>query len=239
MREILEDAAIVYRSEAENLLIIPGLAVVLGPICVLIASSGLGAAFLSVPLLMAIYLLTYAVSLRAAYFAFNSESPDPARAFVSTLQRLPSVIVASAPMALLMVAVSISALIVSDEGFPPLAFGVGLLGAVAAMVWMARHAYDLPLIMAYGVGGLDALRAGRNVADTAPRWTVRVFFATVLPLMIGWLISWGLWAAISPAFGAAVFAALAAVWLPFAALSFVNACSRLVSEQPAANAAAL
>ena len=237
MREILEDAAIVYRHEAEYLLIIPGPAVVLGPLWVLIASSGLGAAFLSVPLLMAIYLLTYAVSLRAAHLVFESEALDPARAFLGTLQRLPSVIVASTPITVLMVAVSTSALIVSDQGFSSLAFGVGLLGAFAALVWMARHAYDLPLIMAYGVGGFEALRAGRNVLDTAPWWTARLYAAAGLPLMIGWLICWGLWVALSPAFGAAVFAALAAVWIPFAALSFVNACTRLVSEQPATNPA--
>lgn len=237
MREILEDAAIVYRYEAENLLIIPGPAVVLGPLCVLIASSGLGAAFVSVPLLVAMYLLTYAVSLRAAHLMFDNEAPDPARAFVGTLQRLPSIIVVSAPIALLMVVVSTSVLLLSDEGFPPLAFGVGLVGAFAALVWMGRHAYDLPLIMAYGVGGFEALRAGRNVLDTAPWWTARLFAAAGLPLMIGWLICWGLWAALSPAFGAAVFAALAAVWIPFAALSFMNACMRLVSEQPATNSA--
>jgi hypothetical protein len=233
MREVLEDAAIVYRSEAENLLIIAGPAVVLGPLCVLIASSGLGAALLSVPLLMTVYLLTYAVSLRAAHSVFGSEEPDPARAFLGTLHRLPSIIVASTPIVLLMATASTSALIVSDQGFSTLAFGIGLLAAFVALTWIARHAYDLPLILTYRVGGFEALRAGRHVLDTAPSWTARVFVATGLPLAIGWMICWGLWAALSPAFGAAVFAALAAIWLPFAALSFVNACTRLVSEQPA------
>ncbi len=233
MREVLEDAAIVYRYEAESLLMIAGPAVVLGPLCVLLASSGLGAALLSIPLLMTVYLLTYAVSLHAAHLAFGSEAPDPARALFGTLHQLPSVTIAAGPIALGMAAALTSSLDVSDQGFSAMAFGIAVLGAAVAVVWMARHIYDLPLIMAYDVSGLKALRAGRSVADTAPAWTARVFFATVLPLVISWLICWGLWAAISPAFGASVFAALAAVWLPFAALSFVNACTRLVSEQPA------
>lgn len=237
MREILEDAAIVYLQEAESLLIVSGPAVVFGPLCVLIASSGLGAAFISVPSLVAVYLFTYAVSISAAQLALDSEAPDPPRAFLGTLQRVPSIVVASVPIALVVVAVLIGALIVSDEGFPLLAFGVGFLGTVAALMWMARHAYDLPLILAYGVGGVEALRAGRNVFDTAPWWTARLFAATGLPLTFGWLICWGLWATLSPAFGAAVFAALAAVWMPFAALSFVNACTRLVSDQPTTNTA--
>ena len=227
----LEDAAIVYRHEARNLLIITGPAVVLGPLCVLIASSVLAAALLIVPLLMAIYLLTYAVSLRAAHLVSHGDSPDPVRAFLGTLPRLPAIVMASTPIALLLVAVSTSALIVSDQGFPSLAFGVGLLGAFIALAWMARHAYDLPLIMAYDVGAFEAIRAGRNVLDKAPWWTARVFAASGLPLMIGWLICWGLWAALAPTFGAAVFAALAAVWIPFAALSFVTARTRLDSEQ--------
>ena len=233
MREILEDAAVVYRYEAENLLTVAAPAILLGPLLVLIAASGLLAAIASVPVLMAVYLLTYGASLRAAKLVFDSDEPDPARAFLESLSCLPSVIIVFAPIALIMGAAATSALIVADQGFPLAAFGVGLFGAFVALSWAARHAYDLPLILSYGVGGFDALRTGKHMLDTAPSWTARVFVATGLPLIVAWLICWGLWAALSPAFGAAVFAAVVAFWLPFAALAFVSACSRLVRQDAA------
>ena len=233
MKEILEDAAVVYRHEAESLLIIAAPAIVLGPVGVLIAASGLRAGIISIPLLMVLYLLTYASSLRAAKLVFQSDEPDPMSAFMGMMAKLPAILIAFTPIGLLMAATVVASLIVANEGFPLVAFALGLFGTFVALTWMAKHAYDLPLILAYGAGGLEALRAGRNVLDTAPAWTARIFVATALPIMGGWLICWGLWAALSPAFGAAVFAALAALWMPFAALSFMNACTRLVSQDMA------
>lgn len=230
MKEILEEAAVVYRHEGESLLIIAAPAIVLGPLCVLIASAGLRAAFASIPVVMIVYLLTYAASLRAAKLVLESQEPDPARAFIESLLRLPSVIVASAPVALLMAAAPVAALLIANEGYVMVAFGVGLAAGLVALSWTARHVYDLPLIVGYDIGGFEALRAGRNVLDTAPGWTSRVFIATDLPLIIAWLVCWGLWAALAPAFGAVVFAAVAALWVPFAALSFTGACMRLVSD---------
>ncbi len=238
MREVLEDAAVVYRHEAESLLIVAAPAVVLGPVCVLIAASGLRAAIAIIPVMMVVYLLTYAASLRAAKLVLTSDEPDPTVVFVESLSRLPSAIIAFAPIALLLAATSASALIVSDQGYPLIAFGVGLLGAFTALAWMARHTYDLPLVLGYGIGGFEALRAGRNVLAMAPSWTARIFVATGLPLIVAWLLSWGLWAALAPAFGAAVFAAFAALWLPFAALCLVGACTQIVSEDAAIETAA-
>ena len=233
MREILEDAAIVYRQEAENLLIVAAPAVVLGPVCVLIAASGLQAAIISIPVLMVLYVLTYATSLRAARLILQSDEPDPLSAFASTLAKLPAILILLAPFGLLMATTAAASLIVANEGYALTAFALGLFGALVTLAWVARHAYDLPLVLAYGVGGFEALRAGRNVLETAPAWNARIFVATGLPLMGSLLICWGLWTMLSPAFGASVFAALAALWMPFAALSFMGACTRLVGQDAA------
>lgn len=230
----MEDAAIVYRHEAESLLIVAAPAVVLGPVCVLIAASGLQAAMISIPALIVLYLLTYATSLRAAKLVFQSDEPDPLSAFASTLAKLPAILIAFAPIGLVIATTAVASLIVANEGFPLIAFGLGLSGSLVALSWMSRHAYDLPLILAYGVDGLQALQAGRNVLQTAPAWTSRIFVATGVPLLATWLICWGLWAVLSPAFGAAVFAAVVALWMPFAALSFMGACTRLVSQDATA-----
>lgn len=234
MREILEDAAIVYRHEAENLLIVAAPAVVLGPVCVLIAASGLRAAFATIPVLMVVYLITYSASLRAAKLVLDSDEPDPMSAFAGTLAKLPAILIVFTPFGLLISTTAAASLIVANQGFALGAFALGLFGALVTLAWAAKHAYDLPLILAYGVGGFEALRAGRNVLETAPAWNARIFVATVLPLMGSWLICWGLWAILSPTFGASVFAALTALWMPFAALSFMGACTRLVGLDSAA-----
>ena len=231
MREVLEEAAVVYRHEAESLLIVAAPAVLLGPLCVLIASSGLRAAIASVPVLMIVYVFSYAASLRAARLVLDSDEPDPARVFFETVARLPSIVVAFAPIGLALGVATACAFYVANEGLSLVAFALGLLGGVVTLAWAARHTYDLPLVVGYGVGGFDALRSGLQVLEVAPGWTARIFVATGLPLIVAFLVCWGLWFLIAPAFGAVVFAAIAAAWLPFAALSFTGACIRLVSDE--------
>jgi len=231
MREILEDAAVVYRHEAESLLIVAAPAVVIGPVCVLIASAGLPAALVCVPIMLVVYLLTYGASLMAAHLVYDSQEPDPGRAFLGAIARFPALLVAFAPAGGMMIAAAVAALIVADAGWTFVAFAIGVLAAFVALSWIARHVYDPPLVVAYGLSGLQALRAGRSVQDGAPGWTARVYVATGLPLIGAWLLCWAFWMVLSPAFGAAVFAALTAVWMPFAALTMVAACSRLVAGE--------
>jgi hypothetical protein len=230
MREILEDAAIIYRHEVESLLIIAAPAAVLGPMGVLIAGTGLRVALAALPIVLLVYLAAYAACVAAARFALGNDDPDPGRSYLEALARAPAVLVAAGPGLLLIGGSIASALVIANEGFRLLALAVVLAGAGGTIWWAARHPYDLPLILAHDARGSEALRAGPQLAERAHEWTRWLLAATGLPLLLALLLSWGLGALIKPAFGAAFFAALLALWLPFAALVLTSACDRLVGE---------
>ena len=230
MREILEDAAIIYRHEVESLLIIAAPAVVLGPMGVLIAGAGLRIALAVIPIVLLIYLATYAACVSASRLALGNDDPDPGRSYLEALGKAPMLLVAAGPGALLIGGSVASAFIIADEGFRLVALAVVLGGTGAAIWWVARHVYDFPLILAHDAGGSQALRAGPRLADLSEEWTRWLLAAISLPLLLALVLSWGLGAMIKPAFGGAFFAALLALWLPFAALCLTAACDRLVGE---------
>lgn len=233
MREILEDAAVVYRQEAEGLLIIVSPAIVLGPVLVVVAASGLRAGLAAIPAFLLLYLAAYAACVRAAGLVLSNQQPDPRLAYLSMLRQAQDVVRAAAPLGLLLAVVLASVFFLSDEGFHYLGLAVGLLGAAAAIHWSVRHAYEYQLILVHDLGAKDAREVGRHLAEGRVPLTVAFLTAIGLPLLAAALASWGLAAAVNPAFGGAVLASALALWLPFAALCLTDSCLRLVDRTAA------
>jgi hypothetical protein len=231
MRKILEDALITYRQEASNLLIFVGPAVVVGPIAVLIAASGLPAALAMLPVFLLLYLATYAACVRAAASVLHNLSPDPGMAYLEVLSGAPYVLRAAAPGAALLAGVAGVALVLGDLVAPLLGLAVAWLGGGGVLLWLARHAYDQPLILAHGLRTDDVARAGEQLAEDGFLWTLTLLTVVALPLLLAGLLAWGLAAVVTAPFGAAVFALAVALWLPLPALSLTIACSRLVGDQ--------
>lgn len=233
MRDILEDAAIIYRQEAESLLIIVAPAIVLGPILAMISASGLMPALVTVPVFLLLYLAAYAACVRAAGFVLDNQEPEPGSAYLGVLSSALEVIRAAAPGGFLLAVAWASALVLIGLGFPLLALAIGLLGTAAAFPWASRHAYDQPLILVHEVRAVEAVRVGSHFAEAFKSWTMILLAVVSLPLLAAVLLSWGLAAAVTPSFGGAVFALALALWLPFSALSLTGACARLVGAADA------
>ncbi len=233
MRKILEDALITYRQEAANLLIFVGPAVVVGPIAALIAASGLVTALAMLPVFLLLYLATYAACVRAAGSVLNNLSPDAGTAYLEVLGGAPEVLRAAAPGAALLAGVAGGALVLGDLVAPLLGLAVAWLGGGCVLLWLARHAYDQPLILAHGMRTDDVARVGEQLAEDGFLWTLTLLTVVGLPLLVGGLLALGLAAVVTAAFGAAVFALAVALWLPLSAISLTIACSRLVGDEVA------
>lgn len=233
MRETLEDAAITYRQEAENLLLVAAPAMVLGPALVLTAAAGLKPALFSIPLLLILNVAVYAASVRAAGLVLGNAEPEPGAAYFGALQKTQSVIRAATPGTLLAALVWGAYLGIPHLGQPIVGAVVGIAGAAALFLWAAGHVYDLPLILCHGVGAADAGRIGRGLtarlADPAPA----LLAVIAAPLLLAVLLTPLLGALVRPAFGSAVFAAAFGLWLPYCALCLSSSCDRLVREAAA------
>ena len=230
MRQLLEDVLIVYRQEADNLLTIVAPVAVLGPAFVIVSASAPVAALAAVPVLLLLYLATYATCVRAAGAILRNLSPEPGRAFLDVLLSAPAVLLIAAAPFILLTVVMCSALFVAELGFAPVAAAMGLLGLGAALHWASQHPYDYSLLLAFDVGAGDAVRAGSRLAIVARRDTLRLLGLLALPLTLVSLIA--LWAGIAlgqPA-GAGIFLVALALWIPLPALVLTFGCDRLVSE---------
>ena len=233
MRKILEDALITYRQEASNLLIFVGPAVVVGPIAALIAASGLPTALVMLPVFLLLYLATYAACVRAASSVLHNLSPDPGTAYLEVLGGASEVLRAAAPGAALLAGVAGAALVTGDLVAPLLGLAVAWLGGGGVLLWLARHAYDQPLILAHGMRMDDVARVGEQLAEGGFLWTLTLLTLVGLPLLVAGLLAWALAAAVTVPFGAAVFALAVALWLPLSAFSLTIACSRLIGDEVA------
>ena len=227
MGRILLDAAAHYRNEADDLLVIAAPAIVLGPILVIFASSGLGGALGTIPAFVLLFLLAHAACVRAAGLLKSGLRPDPAVAYLDVARRLALVLRAAAPGALLVAGISAAALVVGDLDYSAPALGLGVLGALAAFFWGSRHTYDLPLILIHGLVAEEAARLSEKVTGGNQLWTTFLLALVGAPLLVALLVSWGLAAVLSPPVGAIVFAAALALWLPFQALTFAAASDGL------------
>jgi hypothetical protein len=230
MRQLLEDVLIVYRQEADNLLTIVAPAAILGPVLVIIAAASPAAALVSVPILLLLYLVTYATCVRASGAMLRNLAPDPARSFIDVLISAPSILIVAVAPVLLLTVVMCGALFVAEAGFVPVGAAMGLIGIAVAVHWVTQHPYDYSLLLAFDVGPDQAVRAGSNLAVVARRETTVLLAMLAAPLALVGLIA--LWAGIflgQPA-GAGIFLLAFALWLPFPALALTFGCDRLVSQ---------
>ncbi|MCH8849993.1 MAG: hypothetical protein IIC89_04120 [Chloroflexi bacterium] len=235
MREILEDAAITYRQEAENFLLVAAPAIVLGPVLVLMSAAGLKAALISIPLLLMLYVAVYAASVRAAGLVLSNAEPEPAASYLGVLWKAHSVIRAAIPGALLAALAWGAYLGIQHFGQPIVVAAAGIGGATALFFWAAHHVYDLPLILCHGVGTADAGRIGRGLAARQPDPAPALLLLVSTPLLLAVLLTPLLGALVRPAFGSVVFAAAFGLWLPYCALCLASSCDRLVREAAAAD----
>lgn len=228
MRQILAQGVLTYRQELESLLVLVAIALILGPIAVLVAGLGIVVALLAIPIVLTLYFTTYAACVQAAGFMLRNQGPDPVRAYWYVLAHFRDIFRTTAPGVLLLAVILGSALLISDLGAPFVGLMVGLLGAAAFFLWAARHAYDQPLILVHGVAVTETARTAARLARGGQAWTLVLLAALSLPLLGVGLLSLGLAAAVTPPFGAIVFAVAVALWLPLPAFSLTAACTRLV-----------
>lgn len=234
MREILEDAIVVYRQEAESLLIAASPAIVLGPILVVVAASGLQAGLATIPLFLLVYLVTYAACVRTAATILEGAEPQLGPAFLDVLARAPDILRAAAPPGLLLAVALGSAFFLAGEGVPYLAPGAALLGVAAAVHWTVRHPYEPQLILIHDLGAAEARAAGLALAERTVAGAPAFLTAVALPLLVAALASCGFGAAVNPTFGGVFFSAALGLWLPFAALSLTDPYLRAADEAVAA-----
>ena len=230
MRESLEDAVIYYRREAEVLLLIASPGLVLGPILVIVASSGLAVGLATIPALVLVYIVTYAACVRAAGLVLTHQDADPIRVYLSVLRRAPDIAQASAPVGLLLATVLGAAFFMSDEGLPYLALAIGLLGLAATIHWALRHMYEHELILGHELRAKDARKTALYLVEGRTSRGVVLLAAVGLPLLAAALLTWGLAAAGEPVFGRVVFTSAIGVWLPFLAITLAGSCQRLMDE---------
>lgn len=79
MREIFEDAIFTFRQEGDKLFLIVVPAATIGPMGVMIALGSLTKAFVTIPLLVLLFFLTYAACVRAAGLMMENRTPDMAQ----------------------------------------------------------------------------------------------------------------------------------------------------------------
>jgi hypothetical protein len=230
MREILEEAAIIYRQEAEDLLFIVAPAAVAGPILVLISAYSTAAAFVCIPLLLGLYFAVYAASVQASSMIMGSRSPEPGPAYMGVLARAADLLRVGLPGGLLVAATWGVAVFVSDAGWPPVALLVGIAGGAAAIAWAARHAFDIPLVVVHDMGANEAGALGGQMTSGPLTGPLTIVLAVSAPLVAVALLGLMLAFLIKPLFAGVFFSIALAAWLPFAALALTFAAERLVDQ---------
>jgi hypothetical protein len=228
MREILEDSALIYRQELESLfaILVPG--VILGPGLVILAASGVKLGLALVPIIFLVCLVLFAASLVWAGNQLANSAPDPMPLLL--LHRAPNIVLSAAPLGLLLVAVSACAIVIADQGFGYLALLAVAAGVLAAVHWISRHPYELPLVVVYDASARQATAASARLPDDARQWTLRLLITSGAPLLVAGLIAiWMAWA-LAPMVGVAVFLLALTLWMPFGSLCLVSGCARLLSE---------
>ncbi len=229
MRDILEDAALIYRQELESLfvLLVPG--IVLGPVLLIIAATGLKAGLAIIPLLLLLYLGSYAACLTWAGDQLTNNA-RPAAMPLTLLRRAPDIIQSVAPVVLLLGVVSACGLVVADQGFLYLSLLAAAACFFTAAHWLTRHAYELPLVVIYNASARQAAEASALLDEEAKQWGVRLLMLIGAPIaLVGLVGLWLAWA-IAPLVGAAIFLLALTVWMPFGSLCFAAACARLLGE---------
>jgi hypothetical protein len=234
MRELFEDAVLVYRQEADSVLTVVGVTAVLSLILLLLSAMSMTFALTAVPLFVLMYLATYALCLQWAGSTSTSRTFGyGTKPWLEVLARGPSILYAAGPACVLAVLVAGSAVIAGHEGFWYLSIADGLLGLAAGLQWLIRHAYDEPLVVVFDVGARDAIDAGSRLTESDPEWTIRVLAWLFAPLIVVGAICVGLGMLLAPLAAAAVFVLALTAWLPFAALVLAGACQRLLDDQGA------
>jgi hypothetical protein len=234
MRELFEDAVLVYRQEADSLLAIVTVTAVVSLLLLIVSAMGLTLALAAIPAFILLYLGTYAVCLQWAGTMSTSRTFGRGRqAWLELLARAPSILFAAGPGCLLALLVTASAVVAAHEGFWYLSVMDGVLGLAAGAQWFTRHAYDEALVVVFEAGARDAIEAGERLIDSAHEWTARLVALLALPLIVAGLICVALGVMLAPLAGAAIFVLALAAWLPFASLLVTSACQRLMDEQGA------
>jgi len=231
MREIFEEAVLVYRQEADSLLAIVTPTAVLALVLLILATMSLTFALAVLPIFILLFLATYSMCLQwAGGIATTRHFGRGRSAWLELLLRAPAILIAAAPGCLLALLVAGSAVVVGHEGFWYLAVADGILGVAAGSQWITRHAYDQVLVIVYEGGGRSAVDAGQELAEVTGDWTGRVILLTLAPLILVAVLCAGISLVLVPLAGAAVFLLALTVWMPFAALVLVGACQRVMDE---------
>lgn len=237
MKETLEDALIVYRREVENLIFVASPAIVLGPILVLVAaSSGLLSGLVAVALLALLYAIVWSACVSAAGLLHNNEEPTMLASYVWTLRRSIDVVRAAGPAIVGLMVTLEASFAVAHFGFVDLAFGLGLVAIATGVHWASRHGLEHPMVVAFGAELDEAREFSLALAERQGMRGVALFVMVALPMVLGQLLCFGLATAISPVFGAAALAAIAALWLPYSALALTGAGVRWLDQAIAAPA---
>jgi hypothetical protein len=238
MREILADTLIAYRQEGENVLFIVLPAAILGPVGAIIAWSSPFGAVIAIPLLVAIYLAAFCACIRGASFVQSNLAPEPVDSYLELVPQIRHIVTVTGKPAGGLALALVFATLTSQFASPWLGLPVAVLGGVAVILWWAKHAYELPLLITHELPAADAVTAGRELLARYPSWTLTLIWALAAPLAIGLLLAWGLALVIAPAFGAAFFAIALACWLPVPAFGLSDVCTRLVDAAVEARAPA-
>jgi hypothetical protein len=228
MRQLLEEAVLTCWQEAQNLALVVAPAALLGPIFVIIAGSSLTLAVVTLPVVLLAYLVVYAASIRAASLIAHNLSPDPVEVYHDLLFKAPDVIRIAFPGWLLAAGVAFGVLVVASQGWALLAAAMALGGAGVIGFYFARHAYDLPLIIAHGLPYQQASRGGAQLADAGQQWTVAVLGVSAAPLAVIGLLCLGFSAVVSPVFGGVVFVLVLSAWLPLVAFVMTTSAEHLI-----------
>ncbi len=234
MRELFEDAMLVYRQEADNLLTIVTVTAVISLILLIASAMSLTLSLAAIPLFIVLYLVTFSLCLQWAGFMSTSRTAGRGdKPWLDLLARAPSILYAAGPGCLLALLVASSAAVAGDAGFWYLSIAVGVLGLFAGVQWFAKHAYDGAIVIVFDAGARDAIDAGARLAEDWHEWTMRLIGLLSLPLVVTGAVCVLLGMTLAPLAGAAIFVLALAVWLPFAALILASACQRLMDEQGA------
>jgi hypothetical protein len=234
MREILEDAAVIYRQEVESLLISASPAILFGPILVVVAASGLTTALATIPAFLLVYLATYATCVHTAASLLSGAEPDHGLACLDTMRKAPAMLQVAAPLGILVAVALGSVYLLSRDGVPYVGPAVVLLGVAAAIHWSVRHPFEIQLVVLHKLGAEEARAVGPHMAERTVAGTPMFPAAVGLPLLVAAVAGWGLGAAVNPTFGGVFFAAALGLWLPFAALCLTEPYLRAADEAVAA-----
>jgi hypothetical protein len=229
MREILLDTLIAYRQEGENVLIIVAPAAVLGPIGAIIAGASVPGAVIAVPFLVLIYLAAFCACIRGASFIQTNLAPEPGDSYLEIVPQARNILVLTGPTAAMLAVILTAAAVATEMATAWVGVPLALLGGIAVVLWWAKHAYELPLLITHELSADDATTAARELTSRYPSWTLSLVCALAAPLVVALFLAWGLSLAIGQAFGAAFFAIALACWLPLPAFALCDVCTRLVN----------